>query len=94
LALSQEFVHLLRERQASGLESWLQRAEASGIPALKGFAQGLRRDYAAVAAAFSLEWSQGPTEGQVNKLKNVKRSMFGRATFALLRQRVLQDGCA
>ena len=94
LALSQEFVQLLQERQVSGLEGWLQRAEASGLPTLKGFAQGLRRDYAAVAAAFSLEWSQGHTEGQVNTLKFVKRSMYGRATFALLRQRVLQDGCA
>jgi len=92
--LSQEFVQMLHEQQASGLESWLQGAEASGIPALKGFAKGIRRDYEAVVAAFSLEWSQGPTEGHVNKLKNVKRSMFGRATFALLRQRVLQDGCA
>ncbi len=53
------------------------------------FARGLRGDYAAVAAAIELAFSNGPTEGHVNRLKAVKRTMFGRAKFDLLRKRVL-----
>jgi transposase len=56
---------------------------------LAGFARGLQRDYAAVAAALEQPYSNGPTEGQVNKLKVVKRAMYGRAKFDLLRTRVL-----
>jgi transposase len=54
------------------------------------FARGLTEDRAAVEAALSLEWSNGQTEGQVNKLKLLKRQMYGRANFDLLRRRVLQ----
>jgi len=69
--------------------AWLVQAEHSGIAELKGFAQGLRRDYAAVRAAFSSRWSNGQVEAQVNCLKLQKRLMFGRANFDLLRLRVL-----
>jgi len=55
---------------------------------MRGFADGLRRDRAAVEAALAMEWSNGPVEGLVNKLKVVKRAMYGRAKFDLLRQRV------
>ena len=80
---------MLSERRDLDLDAWLIQAEHSGIAELKSFAQGLRRDYAAVRAAFSSRWSNGQVEAQVNCLKLQKRLMFGRANFDLLRQRVL-----
>jgi transposase len=67
------------------------QAIGSGIPELKSFVVGIERDYDAVHAALRLPWSQGTTEGKVNKLKTLKRVMYGRAGFALLRQRLLHD---
>ena len=61
----------------------------NALPALRSFAAGIQRDYDAVKAAASLGWSNGPVEGQVNRLKFIKRQMFGRANFDLLRRRVL-----
>jgi transposase len=87
--LSQEFVLLLRERQAEALDSWLLRAKACKVAELTSFVNGIRRDYAAVRAACSLPWSNGTTEGQVNRLKFLKRQMFGRAHLDLLRIKVL-----
>lgn len=80
---------MIKERKESCLQDWLKRTEHSGLPALKGFARGLRRDYAAVAAALSSSWSQGQVEGQITRLKLLKRQMYGRAKFDLLRRRVL-----
>src|SRR5260370_66522 len=71
--------------------SWMEHAIRSGIPELKSFVAGIERDYDAVHAALRLPWSQGITEGKVNKLKTLKRVMYGRAGFALLRQRLLHD---
>lgn len=88
-SLVQEFAEMLRHRQSSHFDDWLARAEASGTAELQGFAAGLRRDHAAVFAALSLPVSNGQVEGQVNRLKTIKRSMYGRAKFDLLRQRVL-----
>src|SRR3982751_590716 len=62
---------------------------ALGLPAIKNFCNGLVRDRAAVTAAISLKWSNGQVEGQVHRLKLIKRQMYGRANFALLRARVL-----
>jgi len=87
--LSQAFVCMLAERRETDLDGWLAQAEHSGIAELKGFAQGIRRDYAAVHAAFSSQWSNGQVEAQVNCLKLQKRIVFGRANFDLLRLRVL-----
>jgi transposase len=87
--LAQEFIQMVRERSAASLEDWLVRVEATAISELQGFAAGLRRDQSAVMAALSLEWSNGQVEGQINRLKLIKRSMYGRAGFDLLRQRVL-----
>ena len=87
-----EFFGLVRERRAEPLEDWIARAEGSGLPDLIGFCNGVRRDLDAVVAGLSLEWSNGPVEGQVNRLKLVKRQMYGRAGFALLRARVLPPG--
>jgi transposase len=87
--LSQEFVTLLKERQAEVLHEWLKRAKASQVAELKSFANGIFRDYAAVYAAFSRSESNGVTEGHVNRLKFLKRQMFGRAHLDLLRVKVL-----
>jgi transposase len=87
--LSQEFVTLLKERQVAALDGWLKRAKESHVAELGSFVNGIRRDYAAVRAACSLPWSNGTTEGQVNRLKFLKRQMFGRAHLDLLRVKVL-----
>lgn len=97
--LVQDFSALIHERRgedrhehAEGkLDAWLVVAEHSGIAELRGFAGGVRRDLAAVRAALTLDWSQGQTEGQVNRLKTLKRQMYGRASFPLLRQRLLHS---
>lgn len=87
--LAQRFVQLIRQRCATALDPWLATAKATGLTEFKQFATGLERDKAAVLAALALPWSNGQTEGQVNRLKLLKRQMYGRANFDLLRQRVL-----
>ncbi len=83
--LSEGFAALVRHREAEGLDSWLERAAKSGLTAFQRFASGLRDDYAAVKAGLSLRWSNGPVEGQINRLKMIKRRMFGRANIDLLK---------
>jgi len=85
------FRQILTTRHEEGLNPWLEQCEQCGISELVGFARGLRRDYAAVAAAMRYKWSQGPIEGHINRLKMLKRQMYGRAGFPLLRRRVLPD---
>ncbi|KQO83978.1 transposase [Methylobacterium sp. Leaf90] len=80
------FAQLLRGGDSARLTPWL---EAVAKTDLGGFVTGLRQDEAAVRAAIAEPWSSGPVEGQVNRLKLIKRSMYGRAGFDLLRQRVL-----
>jgi transposase len=87
--LTQTFTTMVRQRGGAQLDAWLGAVERSDVPALQRFAKGLRADDAAVRAGLTEEWSNGPTEGHVNKLKLVKRQMYGRANFDLLRQRVL-----
>lgn len=87
--LSQEFVTMLKEGKAEALDSWLKQAKACHVTELGSFVNGIRRDYAAVRAACSLPWSNGTTEGHVNRLKFLKRQMFGRAHLDLLRVKVL-----
>ncbi len=89
--LGQRFTEMVRERQSEALLPWLEDATSSGIVALKQFAKGIEQDLAAATNALSLPWSNGQTEGQVNRLKLIKRQMYGRASFALLRKRVLAD---
>ena len=84
-----EFVAMLAERREEDLERWLRQAAKTRLPELKRFATGIRRDEAAVRAAFSSGIANGQTEGQVNRLKAIKRSMYGRANFDLLRLRFL-----
>jgi transposase len=87
--LSQQFVGMVRQRQPHKLESWLLAVEQGATEELKSFASGIRQDRQAVEAGLREEWSQGQVEGQVNRLKTVKRDMYGRASFELLRARVL-----
>ena len=89
IELTQDFAELVRQRQPDQLETWLERATASGLQAFKSFANGLRADYEAVKAGVTLIWSTRPVEGQINRLKMLKRQMYGRAGIGLLRQRVL-----
>ena len=90
-ALLQAFQEMVRQRQPERLRPWMEEASKSGIAELKSFVAGIERDYDAVKAALRLPWSQGITEGKVNKLKTLKRVMYGRAGFPLLRQRLLHD---
>jgi transposase len=87
--LAQAFAGMARERTGQRFDAWLTRATTSGITELDRFARGLTDDRAAVEAGLSQEWSNGQTEGHVNKLKLLKRSMYGRASFDLLRRRLL-----
>jgi transposase len=87
--LVQDFRTMVTGRQVSVLPRWLKEAEACGLPELKSFAAGIYRDYDAVRAALVTRESNAQTEGKVNKLKCIKRQMYGRANFDLLRQRML-----
>jgi len=88
--LALAFCRLVRERRGAGeFAAWLEQVAQSDVTDLKAFARGLVQDRAAVEAALSLSWSNGPVEGQVNRLKLLKRSMYGSAGFDLLRARVL-----
>ena len=91
--LAREFAHLVRQRQPDDLEPWLERAAASLSDAFQRFAKRLREDYDAVKAGVTLPWSNGPVEGHINRLKMLKRQMFGRAKLELLSQRFLQPPC-
>lgn len=91
-ALMKGFSVLMRERRAEDLQKWSADAIASGLPEMKRFCEGLERDRAAVLAAIQLPWSNGQVEGQVHRLKAIKRQMYGRAGFRLLCSRVLPFG--
>jgi transposase len=88
-SLAQDFQRLVRNCQLQEFDEWLQKCEASQIPELHNFATGMRKDFAAIQAALSSSWSNGQTEGQVNRLKLLKRQMYGRANFDLLSFRFL-----
>lgn len=87
--LAQAFTHLVRQRQPEHLDPWLARASTSALEAIRRFTSGLRDDYAAVKAGVTLPWSSGPVEGHINRLKMLKRQMFGRAHLDLLSRRFI-----
>ena len=89
LALATEFAEMVRKESERPVAEWLDRAAQCVAAELRGFAEGLRQDEAAVGAALTEPWSNGPVEGQVNRLKVIKRQMYGRAGLQLLRARVL-----
>lgn len=82
-------LHYVQVRTRDQLDAWLLEAEGSGITVLRNFATGLRRDYDAVKAALTYEWSAGQTEGQIDRIKLLKLEAYGRAKFDLLRRRVI-----
>jgi hypothetical protein len=86
-ALAGRFADMVRQRLADDLDGWLDDAENSE---LRSFAAGLRQDKVAVRAALTTPWSNGQTEGQITKLKLLKRQMYGRAKLDLLRARLVQ----
>jgi transposase len=88
--LAQDFATLVRQRQPAQLDLWLERAAASALEAVQRFARSLRDDYAAVKAGVTLPWSSGPVEGHINRLKMLKRQMFGRAHLDLLSRRFVR----
>jgi transposase len=81
---------MVKERNAKPMDAWLWNCQLSGISDLVTFALGLEKEGPALHAAFTLPYSNGPVEGKINKLKYIKRSMYGRAGFPLLRQKVLK----
>jgi transposase len=84
------FAEMMARRQGEHeLEGWLTAAEASDLPELRSFANGIRRDQQAVTAGLTLPCSSAAVEGNVTKIKMLKRQMYGRASFALLRKRVI-----
>jgi transposase len=92
IELAQDFCAIVRQRQADRFDDWLARVVVSGVAPLQRFAAGLRADYEAVKAGLRLPWSTGPVEGHINRLKMLKRSMFGRAKLDLLSRRFLLTG--
>jgi transposase len=92
LDLAAEFAAQIRKSGTQTFEDWLAAVAESGCAELRSFADGLRQDKAAVSAALSEPWSNGPVEGHVNRLKTIKRQMYGRAGFQLLRARVRKAG--
>ena len=87
--LAQSFGQIVRKREGHRLQGWMKQVEASSFRDVKRFVQGLQRDKEEVLAGLTLVYSNGQVEGQINKLKLLKRTMYGRAGFPLLRQRVL-----
>lgn len=83
------FRSILRHGTRSRLRRWIEKAEAAGIPAISRFVRQLKRDREAVENAVEHRWSNGPVEGHINRLKTVKRQIYGRAGFELLRSRIL-----
>ncbi len=83
------FAVMLTERQDERLPDWLDAVRQDDLPSLHPLAAGIDRDLNAVTARLTLPWSSGAVEGHVNRIKMLKRQMFGRAGFALLRKRVL-----
>ena len=87
--LAHRFRAMVQHRLARRLTRWLVDAEKSGVPELRGFVRSLRLDAAAIRAMLRCRWSNGPTEGHINRLKMLKRQMFGRASLPLLKRRLL-----
>jgi transposase len=87
ITLAQDFARLLRARQPEQLDTWLQQAATSGLAVFRRLTHSFQRDYAAVKAGLTLPWSSGPVAGHINRLKMLKRHMYGRARLDLLSRR-------
>jgi transposase len=89
--LAHGFTKLVRQRRGAQLEDWINQACAGSIAEIRSFANGLRKDLDAVTAGLTLKWSSGAVEGAITRVKAIKRQMYGRASFDLLRKRILID---
>ena len=89
VGLAEAFTALVRDRAPERLDPWLTRAADGAVQQLRRFAKRLSADYDAVRPALMLAWSNGPVEGQINRLKSLKRQMYGRAGLDLLERRFL-----
>ena len=89
LKLAQGFIEIVRQRLPESLDAWIEAANSSTIRAFQSFARGLQDDYEAVKAGVTLDVSNGQVEGQNNRLKMLKRQMFGRAGLDLLAKRLI-----
>lgn len=87
--LAQEFRRMVRERQGEQFDGWFEQCCKATAPEMQNFAMGMRREEEAIRAALSEPWSTGPVEGQITRLKSIKRQMYGRANLDVLRIRVL-----
>jgi transposase len=87
--LVNDFRDILRQKRNDALQSWIERATALDIQPLNSFINGIERDLIAVKNAITYEYNNGLAEGKVNKLKLVKRTMYGRCLFDLLRNKIL-----
>jgi transposase len=87
--LARAFTDLVRNRRGQLLAAWIRQAEQSDVLPVAKFAAFLRQDFGAVTAGLTHEWSSGKVEGHVNRVKTIKRAMYGRASFRLLRLRIL-----
>ena len=83
------FATMIRDLRGDRLPEWIDHVRADNLPTLRPFTTGLKQDWAAVTAGLTLPWNNGPTEGTVNKIKMLKRTMFGRAKLDLLRKLIL-----
>ena len=90
IQLFERFAGIIRRQRDENIKEWIENAKDSGIPEIKGFVAKLIQDLDAVIAGVELPWSQGQTEGQVTRLKLIRRQMYGRGDFDLLRKRVLR----
>ena len=87
--LNYRFVQMVRERKCKELPTWLREAKTCSVEEFRRFARGLEKEYDALSAALSEQWSTGQVEGQITRLKFLKRQMYGRANIDLLRLRML-----
>jgi transposase len=90
--LKERFQALLAQRDVEAFHQWLDDADASGVPSFQAVADGFRQDIEAIRAAFTTPWSTGQCEGQICRVKLIKRLGYGRAKLDLLRQRIWHRG--
>ena len=91
--LAIQFKQIMENKQACNLQGWIEQALATGIKELRSLAKGLFDEFEAVKNAVAMPWSSGQVEGQINKLKMIKRQMYGRTSFELLRKHLLLNSC-
>ncbi|MFD3377638.1 MULTISPECIES: transposase [unclassified Streptomyces] len=87
--LVRDFAQMLARRTGADLPDWISSARATRLPSITGFAHGLTTDLEAVIAGLTVHWSSGGTEGAVNRVKKIKRQLYGRAGFEVLRKMIL-----